>query len=91
MGNLVTWGCSNKQQHKTCMTRFKLLGDILVMAEKLAASVATAHAYFPTFSMKATGKKNEIGSARHHENKQEYIHSYRLNHDQSSKSPIRHS
>ena len=51
--NLVTWCCSNKQQH----TRFKLLGDILVMAEKLAASVATAHAYFTIFSMKATGKK----------------------------------
>ena len=42
------------------MTRFKLLGDILVMAEKLAASVATAHAYFPTFSMKATGKKMKL-------------------------------
>ena len=30
------------------------------MAENLAASVATAHAYFPTFSMKATGEKMKI-------------------------------
>ena len=68
--NLVTWCCSNKQQHKTCMTRFKLLGDILAILVMAEEQVAWLQHMFNSqlFSMKATGE-NEIGSVSHRENK----------------------